>query len=271
MSKTKIEWATDVWNPTVGCTKVSAGCKNCYAERIFERFHPDEKFSNVKCYPERLDQPTHWRNPRKVFVDSMSDLFHEDVPFEFIDKVFAVMALVSKHTYMILTKRPERMLKYLNDPYRFSSVEASADIYLQEKVGLGTFLDPREWPLPNVWLGVSVENQAMADERILLLLQTPAKLRFVSVEPMLGLIDISKYLEFDYSSPKVRWVICGCESGPRARPMEMDWVRSLHDQCKLNSRFFFLKQMMIDRKLVKMPGLDGNRCADYPLDQRINV
>src|SRR4030042_3576065 len=165
MGKSKIEWTDYVWNPTVGCTKVSSGCKNCYSERMFERFHPGEKFSDVKCLVERLDQPLFWKKPSRIFVDSMSDLFHEKVPSTFIDQVFWIMMMAPIHTFIILTKRPKRMMEWINKDYQN--------------------------PLPNVWLLVSVEDQPSADERIPWLLRTPAAVRGVSVEPMLGPIDLS--------------------------------------------------------------------------------
>jgi len=250
MSKTKIEWATDVWNPTVGCTKVSAGCKNCYAVRIFERFHPGQKFSEVHCFPEKLDQPLHWEKPRRVFVDIMSDLFHEDVPSLFIDQVFETMHLAWWHTFIILTKRPERMYNYINQRY----------------------LPNQRAVLPNVWLLTSIEDQPTADERLPWLLKTPAAVRGVSVEPMLGMISLAGFdgrfyrpwLDAHAWKPAIDWVICGCESGPAARPMDLDWARSLRDQCQAAGVPFFLKQAQIDGKLVKMPELDGQIWAEYP-------
>ena len=252
MAKTKIQWATDVWNPTVGCTKISAGCKYCYAERIFNRFHPDEKFSEVHCYQERLDQPLHWEKPRRIFVDSMSDLFHEDIPNDFIAQVWLTMVCSPWHIFMILSKRPKRMLKIARHPY------------------IGIFERDHN-DLPNVWLGVSVEDQKTADERIPILLQTPAAVRFVSVEPMLGPLMIDTYLgdlpEDEDGAPypgKIDWVICGCESGPGARPMDLDWARNVRDQCQAAGVPFFLKQAVINGKMVKMPELDGKIWAEYP-------
>jgi protein gp37 len=241
MSKTRIEWATYVWNPTSGCTKVSEGCKNCYAERVAVRFWGDRKFGDVRCHPERLNQPLHWRKPRRVFVDSMSDLFHEDVPVEFIKNVWTTMMNASRHTFMILTKRPERMNEIV-------------DLLLRDGFRV----------LRNVWLGVSVENQAAADERIPLLLKTPAAVRFVSCEPLLGPMNLRPYLqltdvesceildaeqyqpvtdqEIKRSFPKIDWVIAGGESGPDARPMNPEWARSLRDQCQAAGVPFFFKQ-----------------------------
>lgn len=244
MAKTSIEWATDVWNPVTGCAKVSAGCKNCYAEKIAKRFWGDRKFTDVQCHPERLKDPLHWKKPRRVFVNSMSDLFHPDVPERFIDDVFRVMAN-TKHTYMILTKRPDRMKRYIWNRSKYPS-------------------DGRAM-LPNVWLGVSAENQQAADERIPSLIQTSAAVRFVSVEPMLEAVDLRRGI---YSMPPdgdprgtsiegIDWVICGCESGQNARPFDMDWARSLRDQCQNAGVPFFFKQGRVGGKLAKMPELDG--------------
>jgi protein gp37 len=176
---TKIEWCMnpdgtpgEVWNPVTGCTKVSQGCKNCYAERIAARFWGERKFTDVQVHPERLEQISHWHKPRRIFVNSMSDLFHPDVPESFLDMVFARMFNNPRHAYMILTKRPERMLEYTTH---------------------GTF-PSGNFEARNIWLGVSVENQQAADERIPPLLQTPAAVRFVSCEPLLGPVDLSKYL-----------------------------------------------------------------------------
>jgi len=243
MAKTKIEWADMVWNPTVGCTKISQGCKNCYAERIYLRFNPDKKFSNVQCYPERLDQPFHWKKPCRIFVDSMSDLFHEKVPDEFIKQVFTVMISADWHKFLILTKRPRRMQKIIE---RYP-------IYKSE----------------NIWLGVSVEDQKTANERIPWLLKTPAAVYGVSVEPMLEKIDLKMMVYFCGGSSGLKdshpdWVICGCESGPTARPMDLDWARSLRDQCQAANVPFFLKQAVINGKLIKMPELDGKQWMEYP-------
>jgi protein gp37 len=272
MSKTKIEWADVVWNPMSGCTKVSEGCRNCYAESIAKRFWGDRKFTDVQCHPERLDIPLHWKKPQRIFVDSMSDLFHEDIPEGFIDLVFDRVNYdgISHLTFLILTKRPERMKSYIN--------------------GL-------DFKLPdNVWLGVSVEDQKTADERIPLLLQTPAAVRFISVEPMLENINISDALngcprplgehfvthemaidagdpsmegmsmgvEWEQTAPPINWVICGSESGAKARPFDIDWVRSLRDQCVAAGVPFFLKQMPVNGKLAKMPELDGVVWDQYP-------
>lgn len=240
MSKSKIEWTDETWNVVTGCTKVSAGCTHCYAERMSKRLagrygYPADKPFQVTLHPEKLAEPLKWKRPRRIFVNSMGDLFHPDVPTLFLADVFSVMEQAKQHTFMILTKRPEGM-KWLrlNGPI----------------VG-------RE-PLPNVWLGVSVENQATADERIPLLLQTPAAVRFISAEPLLGSVDLhikgvdttcrcAGCLDLAKSSPdmwqaqRIDWLIVGGETGPGARPMHQDWVRSLRDQCQTAGVPFFFK------------------------------
>jgi len=245
MAKTKIEWADRVWNPVTGCTKVSEGCRNCYAELMASRFWKDRKFSDVRIHPERLGQPLDWGKPARIFVNSMSDLFHKDVSFEFIDEVFYIMRVADQHTYIILTKRPEIMLKF---------------IAWQKKNSVKF-----DWKTAhkNIWLGVSVEDQKTADVRIPLLLQTPAAVRFVSCEPLLGPVDLGdgytswltcngplpgsdicceKFeVSFDHFHG-IDWVIAGGESGKNARPMHPDWVRSIRDQCEDAGVPFFFKQ-----------------------------
>jgi protein gp37 len=253
-----ISWTDATWNPVTGCTPVSAGCDNCYASRYAKRGIGDfvarhisdtyetinRLFSEVRTHPERLEQPLHWRKPRRIFVCSMGDLFHEDVPFEFIARVFGYMHSARQHTFQVLTKRAKRMFDFV-DWYSREWLAGFSDAY------------PREYP--HVWLGVTAENQATADERIPLLLQTPAAVRFVSVEPMLGAINIRRSLGREYRRPgmtgswfsavpesrEVRlidWVICGGETGPGARPVHLDWVRSLRDQCQTARVPFHFKQ-----------------------------
>ncbi|MHB1098118.1 MAG: DUF5131 family protein [Burkholderiales bacterium] len=193
---TSIEWTDVVWNPVTGCSKVSEGCRNCYAEAVAHRFWGARKFTDVQCHADRLAQPLHWKKPRRIFVNSMSDLFHEAVPDEFIDRIFAVMALTSHHTYQILTKRPSRMQDYaaqlLNEGDRWSRFgDAVGPLIGNQAYELA---GERPWPLPNVWLGVSIEDPVTADERIPILLRTPAAVRFVSIEPILGIVDIRRYL-----------------------------------------------------------------------------
>ena len=247
MTKTRIEWADEVWNPVTGCTKVSEGCRHCYAERIMARFGGGRKFTDVQIHPDRLDDPLHWKKPRRVFVNSMSDLFHDKVSLWFIARVFAYMAACPEHTFMVLTKRPFTMHWLVDNKDWADEVQ---------KIFLGIVDNgpTLKWPLPNVWLGVSVENQKAADERIPLLLATPAAVRFVSCEPLIGPVilreewmphyDATQHYAIDPPNyrDKISWAICGGESGPGARPMHPQWVRSLRDQCRDASVPFFFKQ-----------------------------
>ena len=250
---TKIEWCEETWNPVTGCTKVSEGCQNCYAERIHNRFN-DTPFSQIQLHPKRLKQPSYWRKPRRIFVCSMGDLYHENIQPIFRRLVFNNIDICHQHTFLILTKRPKRMYEDLCANLMFSNISKH---------------------LPNLWLGVSVENQQTADERIPVLLQIPAAMRFVSVEPMLEEIDIKDCInginpywsgraDDEVRRERLDWVICGSESGPKRRECKVEWIRSLRDQCFCSGIPFFLKQMDIDGKLVKMPELDGKVWKEYP-------
>ncbi len=261
-AKSKIEWTDTTWNPVRGCTKISPGCKNCYAETFAERWrgvpgHPYEQGFGLRLVPEKLDEPLRWKKPRRIFVNSMSDLFQEGVPAEFIDQVFMRMARCHWHTFQVLTKRPERMLKYLQrfmpdgqgwlTPNGRNAVTASCS------------LADNNFPIRNVWLGISVENQQYADERIPLLLQTPAAKRFVSYEPALGPVDFSRICDGTYDAVEgtnfedlnpwpdrhthLDWVIVGGESGPGARPFNVQWARSVVQQCKAAGVACFVKQL----------------------------
>lgn len=264
-----MKWWDESWNPVTGCTKVSEGCKHCYAEAQWPRFrklYNGREFTDVACHPERLGKPLERKKPTKYFVNSMSDLFHESVPDDFIDKVFAVIALSPQHTFMICTKRAERMREY------FSKIDLRTELVGIEAELIGGIerYDENEnprWPLPlsNVYLGVTAENQDTADERIPLLLETPAAKRFVSCEPLLGCIDLdnirfSKYTEMNVlegcginkrsmcqSIPnafceKIDLVIAGGESGPKARPTHPYFARILRDQCQFAGTAFLWKQ-----------------------------
>lgn len=220
-------------------TFIAAGMAthNCYAERITERFHGPGSFAEVTLHPERLETPLRWRKPRRVFVNSMSDLFHDQVPDEFIASVFAAMAAAPEHTFQILTKRHGRMRALLSRP-DFHIVAVGKD-------------GAAPWPLPNVWMGVSVEDQRWADIRVPALLDTPAAMRFLSCEPLLGPVDLSPWLwwpikdgSFRSGMPRraLHWVIAGGESGPGARPMHPDWARALRDQARAADAAFFFKQ-----------------------------
>lgn len=265
-----IEWTDATWNPTTGCSKVSVGCTNCYAEKLSHRFGWTEKpwnaahaTENVKLHGDRLNQPLKWKQPKRIFVNSMSDLFHEQVPDKFIVDVFSVMAEASQHIFQVLTKRPERMMELLNSP------TIANDVWLQTSRGVDA--SPSPWPLPNVWLGVSVENQQAADERIPLLLQTPAAVRFLSCEPLLGPVSLDRWFGLEHGKEwaecicdeidptdrpcltcecrmelgkksGLHWVITGGESGSNARPMHPEWARSLREQCTGAGVPFFFKQ-----------------------------
>lgn len=254
MQKSKIEWTEGTWNPVTGCTKVSQGCKNCYAERIYERFHGHGSFKQVICHKERLQQPFKIKKPSMIFVNSMSDLFHEAVSFDFIDEVFAVMMCCPQHIFQILTKRPKRMLEWFswkNTIWKNEGMQGPERIRYQAYHSWGKNIDydsGNYWPLKNVWIGVSCEDQKNANDRIHYLNMVPAAVKFISCEPLLGAIDFEKAigdsLKWHAGGLKncIGWVIAGGESGPHARPMHPDWVRSLHDQCAANNIPFFFKQ-----------------------------
>jgi len=226
---TKIEWTDETWNPITGCTPISEGCQNCYAKRMAKRLkgrygYPDIGPFDVVYHKNRLTRSLSWKKPRRIFVCSMGDLFHMDVRTNWIYDIFYLMAHLPQHTFIILTKRPERMSYFIS------------------KV-----LDKDEWPLKNVWLGVTAENQKRADERIPFLLKIPAAVRFVSIEPILSFIDLTIYeVNKGKESNFLRnldWVICGGETGPGARPMKIEWARSLRDQCRLAGVPFFFKKV----------------------------
>jgi protein gp37 len=267
-AKTGISWCDSTWNPIRGCSRVSEGCRNCYAESTAYRFsgsgQPYEGLAvlknghaswtgQVEFVEKHLLDPIHWRTPRKIFVNSMSDLFHENVTDDMRDKIFAVMALCPQHIFQVLTKRPERMLEYFSafGSGRLdvrSALIGSQFIHIKPKDG-----PVYEWtglPLPNVWLGVSVENQAAADERLSILAKTPCRVRFASCEPLLGPLDITRWINRDaireaggsWTSEQVDWIIVGGESGPNARPMLSNWADDIRKQCEAARVAFFFKQ-----------------------------
>jgi len=300
-NRSQIEWTDTTWNPVRGCARVSEGCRNCYAERVAARFagdslpyagliHPTTRGWNgkVALVPESLAMPWRMTRGRRIFVNSMSDLFHPAVPFEFIAAVFFVMAHTTRHTYQILTKRPERALEF------FRWVAAGEGVFPGDRISDVAMANPAikalgweptngkrggydncgpAYPFENVWLGVSVEDQAAADERIPLLLQCPASVRWVSAEPLLGPVDLTRVhgvphcAPFDSLTPKpngyvrcvthaagycmsdcawrwpgLDWVVVGGESGRDARPMHPDWARTLRDQCAAAGVPFLFKQ-----------------------------
>ena len=292
--KSGIQWTEATWNPVTGCSKVSQGCKNCYALRDWPRLsaprpkpnaYTGRAFTDVMCHPERLDQPLRWTKPRRVFVNSMSDLFHESVPFEFIAAVFSIMAVTTRHTYQVLTKRPERMRSFFDwvlDGRSANLFDADERVMRHwpqaipwkaagKNTGIGYDNCGPRFPYENVWLGVSVEDQATADERIPLLLQTPAAVRFVSYEPALGPVDFTdvpntanfaegqrhvdalrgyawecsgpEYIDICSIGSRIDWVIVGGESGPKARPCDVAWIRSTVEQCKAAGVPCFVKQL----------------------------
>lgn len=317
--KTAIEWTDATWNPIVGCSIVSPGCTNCYAMKWANQRLDGSIYSpqysrttkkvngtavwtgKVAIAPDHIvTAPLRWKKPRRIFVNSMGDLFHESVPDEWIDKVFAVMALAPQHTFQVLTKRSMRTREYVIPALAHRIGMAAFEMVLNDHVsnpksqlGSGVVLRGdiphlQAWPLPNVWLGVSAEDQARADERIPDLLATPAAVRFVSAEPLLGPvdfenIDIVPWLDSfrktprpdpdspnwpaikydvlrghvkgpdDINQTKLDWIIVGGESGKYARPMHPDWVRSIRDQCAAAGVPFFFKQM--DKKQTIPPDL----------------
>ncbi|OZE03870.1 hypothetical protein CH255_19665 [Rhodococcus sp. 05-2255-2A2] len=240
--RTGIEWTDATWNPVTGCTKVSPGCDRCYAETLAERFRgtPGHYFENgfdVEIRRAKLDQPLRWTKPRRVFVNSMSDLFHDEIPDSLIAEVFAVMALAPQHTFQVLTKRAGRMRSLLNrNDFCTQVCEAGHCIAHRSHLDDSIF-DRGPWPLPNVWLGVSTEDQRWAEIRIPALAETPAAIRFISAEPLLGAIDLSRTVW-----PALDWVIVGGESGAGARPMHPKWARDIRDQCELAEVPFHFKQ-----------------------------
>ncbi|HMM95338.1 phage Gp37/Gp68 family protein [Phycicoccus sp.] len=268
---TNIEWTDATWNPATGCTRVSPGCDHCYIDRTppfrmnGRAFHKEGVggSTGVLLHPDRLDQPLRWTRPRRVFVNSLSDLFHDDIPDEFIAEVFAVMALAPRHTFQLLTKRHGRLRSLLTNPcvidgpsgpLTFEDVVRNVawnmrNRWLAEHPGkVPSFPkgDAFAWPLPNVWVGVTVEDQTRADLRIPALLQTPAAVRFLSAEPLLGPVDLTRWLDVEVECGRrpdaLDWVIAGGESGPGARPMHPDWARSLRDQCTAAGVAFLFKQ-----------------------------
>ena len=298
---TGIEWTDEVWNPVRGCAKMSKGCEHCYAMTQAHRFsghgQPYEGLTKivpgkgpqwtgkVRLVPEMLDKPLRWRKPRRVFVNSMSDLFHPDVPFDFVDRVFAVMALTPQHTYQVLTKRPERMAEYLAYAECCDGINIAA-------VEFAMFEDmpQREWPLGNVWLGTSVEDQRAAYERIPQLLECSATVRFLSCEPLLGPVHLTgEWHDYLYEGwwtktghdpgcdgscrrcpvpvqvfgkGTIDWVIVGGESGPKARPCDVAWIRGLVAQCQAAGVPAFVKQLGV---APVMRGLDGR---GHPITHR---
>jgi protein gp37 len=272
-----IEWTDQTWNPVTGCDRVSPGCAHCYALELAAKFKGwgNRRYQRdggpasgpgfgVTLHEDKLDEPLHWRKPRMVFVNSMSDLFHDEIPDRFIDRVFATMALAPQHTFQVLTKRPERMRRW----FARDGISINCAGHVRNEVDwLMPHMKPRpdptrlfDWPLPNVWLGVTIENRRFV-HRADLLRETPAAVRFVSAEPLLGPLrpwrterhlrdgreEVWHRWEDGYGGtglllPGIDWLIVGGESGAHHRPIKPDWVRDLRDACEINGTAFFFKQ-----------------------------
>lgn len=260
----KIEWTEETWNPVTGCTRVSDGCDHCYIERTMPFRTQHRKFNDdgigattgVKLHSERLHKPLRWRKPRRVFVNSLSDLFHDEVPDRFVAEVFAVMSLAPQHTFQLLTKRHARMRSLLRSHAFWTAF--SAAMLGRRQPGMPISYDADGPHLRNVWVGVSVENQQWADIRIPALLDTPAAVRWISAEPLLGPVDLHNCsgvdaIEQDWTGgpgggsgtphPLLSWVVVGGESGPGARPMELDWARTIVRNCQDAGVPVFCKQL----------------------------
>jgi protein gp37 len=239
----EIEWTDATWNPVRGCTKITPGCDHCYAETFAERFrgvpgHPYEQGFDLRLIRDKLAEPLKWKRPKMIFVNSMSDLLHKDVPDDYVEDVCRTMAKANWHTYQVLTKRSSRLRNLLESRLRFAA------------------------DLPHIWWGVSVENREHGFPRIEHLRQAPAKVRFLSIEPLLE--DLG-----DVNLDGIHWVIVGGESGPGARPMHQDWVRSLRDQCAKGGVSFFFKQWGGVRKSKAGRELDGRTYDEVP--RRVNL
>ena len=243
--RTAISWTEATWNPVTGCTEVSEGCDHCYARSVAHRFAGTPAYPRgfeVTLRPERLDQPLRWRRPRMIFVNSMSDLFHAEIPDEMIARVFAVMALAATHTFQVLTKRPGRMRALLTSPdFKWQVWHQMLTLTHARSMTMpAEHAAALTWPLPNVWLGVSVETQKWADVRIPTLVATPARVRFLSMEPLLAPVTLSSWTLLP--PPQLHWVIVGGESGPCARRMDHQWAADLAAECRCAGIAFFMKQ-----------------------------
>lgn len=296
---TAISWTDATWNPVVGCKRVSPGCDHCYAFQLHDQRHiawkrgrmPDAPaqyhlpFSKIQLIEERLALPIRWTRPRRIFTNSLSDLFHPDVPDDFLTKFWAVMACAPQHQFQVLTKRPERMRDWVTSVDQTAIKVAGMNLLVTLPESVRKRVQKNlarvwQWPLPNVWLGTSVEDQERSDERIPLLLQTPAAVRFISAEPLLGPVNLTPFLTREwYSVPKTRngetyevarlrpaldWVIVGGESGSRYREMNLNWARQIRDDCiAANGVAFFYKQSS-GRRSGMNSALDGVEWHQFP-------
>ncbi len=303
--KSKIQWCDATIGPAYGCSPVSPACDHCYAARMAGRLgrltwgtHRGGRWTGtVNLFPERMDKALRWRKPRRVFVGSMTDLFHEAVPDAFLNKIIGYMAVASWHTFILLTKRPKRMREYFSNPVREKKAWTAYWEVLCRDAGPGLI-----WPLPNIILMTTIEDQPRANERMphLMALAGMGWKTGVSVEPMLGPVDLRNFHDpynrntpglssghdwltgeewsfsdifgggpnwiegDDYGKRRLHWVICGCESGPHRRCADITWVRSLRDQCVSVSVPFFLKQIEQDGEINHTPELDGQTWTQFP-------
>ena len=313
MGKTSIQWTDFSWPVIAGCTRVSAGCMRCYAERLTAtrlRHVPAYEglavikngephwTGDVRLNEKVLQDPLRWRKPRRIFVCEMSDLFHEKVPDEWLDRIFAVMALCPQHVFQCLTKRPERMLEYMTrlsksiKPLQ-AAARAMGYTFLWEANNPVCQVPPIStlvWPIPNIWLGVSAEDQKTADERIPILLKTPTAVKWISYEPALGPLDLLQckavYIdaEGDMEEPSlmrhfpvgdISWLVCGGESGPHARPFDIQWARSIVEQCNAANVPCFIKQFgsapfsVQDHISHRLNDHKGGDMSEWPEDLRV--
>ncbi len=324
MGDTSIQWTDKTWNPTRGCSLASPGCQNCYAMKQAHRFSGDGKpfegltrlgkhgptwTGDVRFAPKMLDAPMHWRKPQKVFVNSMSDLFHEGFSNEQIAAAFGVMAACPQHTFQILTKRSARLPEWFAWLSRYAEANNTSEVgvclhYAQKLCAHPKLRDTQPileqpWPLPSVWLGVSVENQKYAEERVPHLVATPAAVRFVSAEPLLGPVDLNHaawcegrpLLPLNMQARQVTpagaatwkegftplraldWAIVGGESGPGARPFDIAWARSIRDQCAAAGVACFIKQLgahpIEEGRRLKLQDRHGGDMGEWPEDLRV--
>jgi protein gp37 len=275
-TRTTIEWTETTWNPTTGCDRISPGCDNCYALALAKRLKAmgaakyqadgDARTSGpgfgVTCHEDVLLQPLSWRKPRTVFVNSMSDVGHAQVPAAFAARIWAVMALTPQHSYQVLTKRPERLARLLSrDEFRFDMVGRAIDDLVTSWPGLSrnfvsSSRSPFAWPVPNVWVGTSIETDKYV-RRADSLRAIPAVTRFLSLEPLLGPLPSLDITDID-------WVIAGGESGPGHRPVDLDWVRDLRDRCTARGIAFFFKQVGGPTPKAGGRDLDGRTWDQMP-------
>lgn len=299
---TNIQWCDETWNVIVGCSRVSGspGCARCYAAKAaksprLQQFPQYQTVSNwdgtVEFVKSQLIKPLSWKKPKRIFVCSMADLFHANVPDEWIHQVMAVVALSPQHTFQILTKRPERMKEYFSQQSLWIKwYEAAKDFLwdaISEKFGglinLQQYFIDQPFPLPNMWLGTSTENQPMANKRIPILLEIPAAVRFLSCEPLLEEIDlrqggaiqklISDSYEWELVNEDIQWIVVGGESGPNSRPCHIEWLESIVQQCHAAKTSVFVKQLganaIFGGQQFKTRNKKGGEIVEFPLHLQV--